>query len=268
MIKQGIYPFLDNEDYHHNPECRALSKGGIDRLLTSPAHFKIQGNNPPTKEMVFGSAFHTSILEPEKAKTDVMVAKRVSVDARNEAANFGIALITEDECTRIQYMAESLYESKTGSALLNRDNATFEDSIFWVDPEYGFTCKCKPDITRIALDTLIDLKTARSAHWTEFRKSIANYNYDVQAFHYLSGASLVYNHEFKHFIFLVVEKTPPYCVAFYRATEIILNNGYEKIKIAKAIYKRCLDEDIWPGYEDKIIDIDIPPWALVEREVA
>jgi hypothetical protein len=79
---------------------RCLVKGGIDRLLTSPAHYYLQAvgqQAPPTKEMVFGSAFHTLMLQPEQFDSDVEVKASVAVKARNEAAEAGVALITEVE---------------------------------------------------------------------------------------------------------------------------------------------------------------------------
>lgn len=263
MIKPGIYPDLDNQDYHYNPECQALSKGGIDRLLTSPAHFKIQGQNPSTKEMIFGSAFHTMVLEPDVFDSEVSVAKTAPPKARNEAENAGVCLITEIEMEHINRMTEAVHQNKTASSLLGHADAAFENSIFWHDSAFDILCKCRPDITIKSMGILTDLKSTKSASPVEFAKSCANYNYDTQSAHYLEGAIIAHGTPFKHFLFIAVEKTPPYAVAVYRADDEMVANGAIKVADAKAIYQKSVKTNNWQAFPDKVIDITLPRWAYV-----
>jgi hypothetical protein len=266
MIAPGIYPHLENEDYHRNPDCAALSKGGIDRLLTSPAHYYLQAvgqQAPPTKEMVFGSAFHSLMLQPEQFDSDVEVKASVAVKARNEAAEAGVALITEVELEHLMRMSEALFKFKTAANIL--EGAQRETSIFWQDDDFDIFCKCRPDILRPELGLVADLKTTKSANPKDFSKACANFNYDTQAAHYLDGTIIALERGFQHFIFIVVEKTPPYAVAAYRANDYMLANGAAKVSAAKRIFKRCARSANWQAYPDKIVDISLPGWAIFEE---
>lgn len=145
---------------------------------------------------------------------------------------------------------------------------------------------------------VIDLKTTDDASVEGFSKSIANWRYDVQHPFYLDGlreairqsggvlpdevvagaAELsaywidretgvlcrcrpdYWRGEPKHFIFIAVEKKPPYAVGVY-----VLDG--ESVELGRAVYRadlkryaECKANDNWPGYGDKIQTISVPGW--------
>lgn len=259
-MNSGIYSDISNWQYHNAPECYALSKGGLDRLESSPAHFKAQivSKNPPSPEMVFGSAFHTYALQPGKVESEIRVQAFVKKEDRDELAlNDGISLITEDQKDAALCMLESIKACKTASGLINHADSAKEHSVFWDEPIYGFKCKCRPDIMIPSLGILADLKTTRDAGPDKFlRDALWNYNYFVQAAWYLAGINTVQSDVYyQTFLFLCVEKSPPYVVAVYRATQIRIDDARQKIRPLLALYAECLKNDDYPGYPDKIIDL-------------
>lgn len=145
---------------------------------------------------------------------------------------------------------------------------------------------------------VVDLKTCEDASLEGFSKSIANWRYDVQHPYYLDGlreairqsggelpeqavagaAELsaywidnetgvlcrcrpdFWRGQPNHFIFIAVEKKPPYAVGVYRLDA-------ESVDIGRAVYRTdlkryadCLANDNWPGYGDKIQTISVPGW--------
>lgn len=263
MINTGVYHDLDNIDYHNNIECEALSSSSMQKLLKSPAHYKswVDGKTEITKALVFGSAYHTYVLQNDAYRSDVEVKKSVSVANRDEAYHSGVSLITQVEHNAICYMAESLYKTKTWEAISSR-GPIFETSIFWQDEEYDFICKCRPDILIDDIGIVCDLKTTADAEYYQFQRSIINYGYDIQAAHYLSGVQNQIDKQYKDFMYIVCEKTDPYQVAFYRASEDMITNANDKINEAKRIYAECISSGNWYGYEDCVIDMEIPKWAV------
>ena len=259
MIEPGIYTDISNWDYHNKPEYHALSKGGIDRLESSPAHFKAQmvSKNPPSPEMVFGSAFHTYVLQPEKISSDVKVQKTVKKADRDELAlNEGISLLTPDQEDSILCMQESIKASGTASGLIYHPESLKEQSVFWDEAVFEFRCKCRPDIMIPSLGILADVKTTRDANPEKFlRDALYNYNYFVQAAWYLTGINAVQDKYYQTFLYICVEKSPPYAVAVYRATQIRVDDARTKIRPLLALYAECLKNDNFPGYPDEIMDL-------------
>lgn len=259
MVEPGIYSDISNWQYHNDPKYHGLSKGGIDRLESTPAHFKAQlvSKNPPTAEMVFGSAFHTYTLQPENISKEIRVQKTVKKSDRDELAlNAGKLLITPDQENDILCMQESLKASRTASGLINHADSVKEQSIFWDEATYGFRCKCRPDIMIPSLGILADVKTTRDANPNKFLKdALWNYNYFMQAAWYLTGINAVQETYFQTFLYICVEKSPPYAVAVYRATQIRLDDARAKIRPLLALYAECLKNDNFPGYPDEIMDL-------------
>jgi exodeoxyribonuclease VIII len=151
-------------------------------------------------------------------------------------------------------------------------------------------------LLRNCRDVVIDLKTTDDASPEGFSKSIANWRYDVQAPYYLDGlrealrqsgdqppaegaAELsaywidektgvlcrcrpdFWRGEPKHFVFIAVEKKPPYAVGVYVLDEESMALGAAKYRANLNTYAECLANDNWPGYGDKVQTISVPAWS-------
>lgn len=142
---------------------------------------------------------------------------------------------------------------------------------------------------------VVDLKTCEDASLEGFSKSIANWRYDVQHPYYLDGlrealrqgnceppaegaAELsaywtdketgvlcrcrpdFWRGHPNHFIFIAVEKKPPYAVGVYKLDEESVDLGRAVYRADLKRYAECLANDNWPGYGDKIQTISVPGW--------
>lgn len=259
MVETGIYSDISNWQYHNDPEYYALSGSMLARLESSPAHLKssIASKEPPSAEMVFGSAFHTYVLQPENIPKEIKVQKTVKKADRDELAlSQGISLITPDQEDMIFCMQESLKASQTASGLINHPDSIKEQSVFWNEATYGFRCKCRTDITIPSLGVLVNLKTTKNAQPNKFlNDALYNYNYFGKSAWELTGINAVQEKYYQTFLYICVEKSPPYAVAVYRATQIRLDDARTKIRPLLALYAECLKNDNFPGYPDEIMDL-------------
>lgn len=256
---KGTYPDLSNFDYHNDPECEALSKSGIDHLKSTPAHLKAQktNKNPPAPPLILGGAFHTYALQPKNAKHEVVVKGSAPKKERDALYLEGKYLIDTATRDMIHSMVESIKGHETASGLIWHDDALIEHSLFWDDPAHGFRCKCRPDIMIPSLGLLVDLKSTKDAHPDKFlRDALWNFGYFRQAAWYLSGANAVQEEiYYQDFLYICVEKTPPYAVAVYRASQQRVDDARAEIRPLLAQYAECLENDDYPAYPDEVIDL-------------
>jgi hypothetical protein len=246
---------ITNYDYHNLPEHRALSSTGLRKLSVSPKHYHqwlSAPKEPPTKEMVYGSACHTLILEPDRWESEVVVKKSVSKGARDEAAAAGKYLIEMSDADAIQITRDNLMKKQIAKALFS--GATFEESFFW-DDIHGIRCKCRPDLLHDGYEVMCDLKTAADASIRGFRGAAFKFKYGLQGTLYKRGVKAITGKDFQ-FVFIVAEKSAPYDSAFYLMDERFLEwSKIDDDTIPDLLNKlhECQDVQDWPGYPDEII---------------
>lgn len=261
MLK-GIYDDMPENDYHALKDY--LSASMISKLCNqTPAEFYywLHAGDPPTKEMVFGSAFHSYVLAPETSKDKIVIRKSVPVAIRDEFAATGIAAITVDDFDTIRHMTDSLNASEYASSIINHGDAVFEESCFMFDEPLDTALKGRTDIRIPSLKIISDLKSSRSGAYYSFQKTAVNYGYDIQATMYLHLVRAVTGEYYKDFIFIVVEKTPPFMVSLFRPDQLMLDEARVKIKKTVEAYHGHMKSGVWPGYPDEIQDLHLPAWA-------
>jgi len=265
ITEPGIFE-LSNGEYH---EQEALNKSGLVQLAKSPAHFYEwyhAADEEPTRAMVLGTAIHLAILEPDKYDQSIIIAPQVdkrTKAGKEEWASFekkakGKIIINQDEAFAIVGMKESVYNNRTAYDLLLE--GVSEQSIFFKDPVHDFLCKVRPDWYSNERE-VVDLKTCLDAGYDGFSRAIANFKYHWQALFYLDGMTEVTGKQHNKFIFIAIEKEPPYAVAVYEATKDMLHTAQKQTAPLFDVYAQCLKTDVWPGYKDEIQQIQLPRWA-------
>jgi len=252
--------------------ANGVSKSDLDLLHRSPAHYRQAQLCPPepTKAMKWGSLFHDYILLPEvfEATYAVLPAEVAELDKRTvrfkelwqdwQDANPGKEPVAEPTMLELRGMRDSLFANPYVANALSGGIA--EQSIFWHN---GVPCKCRPDYIKDAF--LIDIKTTEDARPEAFAKSCWTYRYHVQSAHYSTGFACEFGSKPDGFLFVAVEKTPPYAVAIYRASDAMIRQGQNEAERDLAVYQECTQRDIWPAYPECLCDIDLPVWAMEER---
>lgn len=259
---------LEAEEYHSGGEVSASFLKTFS--AKSPAHAQAERLAPPqeTPALRFGRAVHARILEPEAFEKRYAIAPRV--DRRTklgrelweifQAGHPNAEALTEDEAVLLDGIAGAVESHPLAPDLLQGGEA--ELSGFWTDPEHGLPCRCRPDYARLADGVLIDLKTAVDASPAAFARSIATFGYAIQAAHYAEAVRILTGERLRDWLFIVVEKTPPFAVAVYRLDSDALRAGHAARCRALHRLAECMASDRWPGYSEHIEAIGLPAWAI------
>lgn len=256
------------ETEYHQRKLGVVSKSALDALDRSPAHYRQWLADPPepTPAMRFGSAFHAALLEPSKYAARYAVAPDCDRRTKDgsatyaawQAANVGKLALSASDLEDIAAMVASVRAHRFARPLLAGGNA--EVTARWQDEETGLHCKARADYVLESKRTIVDVKTTANASHDEFRRSIANYRYHVQAALYLEGFRAA-GAEVDRFVFIVVEKAPPYACAVYMLDEDSLREGHECVRENIREMAECVRTDRWPAYPESILTIDLPKWA-------
>lgn len=181
------------------------------------------------------------------------------VKAQWDKENEGRSILNPDQWKQIHAMRDAVMAHPAANALLTRTPGRAEQSIYWIDTITGTLCRCRPDWMRD--DHLpIDLKTTEDASPEGFARSIAKFRYEVQAAFYLDGIEAATGKRPKNFVFIAVEKKPPYAVGVYVLDAETLEIGLGLYREDLATYTECAKANKWPGYGDKIQTINLPGW--------
>ena len=262
-MNPGRYPNLSNKDYHSGP---GISKSGLDKIAKSPAHYQAYKTQPheQTDAMILGSAIHSLVLEPDMFGTEFAVAPEINRRTNDgkaqwsafQAANADKAILTADQHAQAVAISAAVRKNNAVKKLLSFPGAV-EESIFW--NELGVLCKCRPDYRRED-GIVVDLKSTQDASQDAFMRSIANSRYHVQAAWYLRGVEAM-DLPTKAFVFVAIEKEPPYATALHMATDAMLEKGRELMNRDLTLYAECVVSGVWPAYPEEIVPIDLPSWA-------
>jgi exodeoxyribonuclease VIII len=250
---------ISNADYHADP---AISASHLKAVMQSPYHYWSRFINPnrdpiiPTAAMRFGTLVHCAVLEPHELLQRYAVAPdrrtKAGKDIADRMATDGIEAISENDMALALSMAASVREHPYAASLLANGKA--EQSYWWDDIATGLRCKCRTDW--INDDIIVDLKTCIDASPAGFARAIAQWNYHLQANHYLAGTLA------KRFIFIAVEKTAPYAVGIYELdAEALVHGGILRHTHLQRI-QDCQAINEWPGYTSTIEMLSLPGWAL------
>lgn len=262
-----IIPDMSAADYHAHP---AVSKSILDKIAKSPLHAKAyieEGLPEPTPAMLFGTAYHMAVLEPERFANTYVVFEGDRRTKQGKAdyeslITAGASIISRSDLDAITAMSMAVRNHPDAGPLLQ--GGLPEASIFWKDQDTGIECRCRPDYMRGSIpdcpaDTLVDLKSCEDASPAAFARSVHNYRYHVQAAHYMHGACV------GRFVFIAQEKKPPYAVAVYELDEDAIKQGLALRNRDLQTYASCREFNIWPGYPAGIQTLSLPKWAAAQE---
>jgi exodeoxyribonuclease VIII len=88
----------------------------------------------------------------------------------------------------------------------------------------------------------------------------------LQAAIYTDGAAHIFGTNRVEFLFVAVEKTPPFGVGIYELTGDDLMKAWDEYQKHLAVFARCKATGIWPGYEPKLTKLVLPAWLYASGE--
>lgn len=267
---------MPNEVYHSHEFTSASQLKKI--ASTSLAHFKFERENPkePTAALIFGNAYHTLILEPERFKEEYFTLDRDAMpkpdsDFRNAenkawkerelAKNAGKTFLSNEDWITLFGMKEALENYPNFMFLLS--NGVAEESYFAEIDGQGV--RVRPDY--VSKFGIVDLKTCQDASPEAFGRDAAKMRYLIQAALYTDVVTAFRGGDELPFFFLAQEKTAPYVPQMYRVPSFLIEAGRAQYQdVLRALFT-AQTTDIWSAYEglednDGIRDLNFPAWAL------
>lgn len=266
MMRKSI-PF---EQYVLEP---GLNQSKLGALRQCPAKFKYildaEEKSSPAQDM--GQLFHSLVLEPDSfndryfclPEIDRRTTKGKELYAELTALHADKIPVKPDDFNAAHEMAAAVRNNTHANYLLQ--GAHTELTLDWVDEATGVACKARVDAYNEELGIVVDLKTTVDASPQGFPKKLLQYGYHRQAAWYLEA--LKRNGEAaEHFVFIAVEKTPPFLVGVYRISDDTIRLSKAENEKLLRIYAECKRTDTWPGYTQGIEDISIPDYAINSME--
>ncbi len=211
----------------------------------------------------FGTALHTSLLEPELYEDTILVASTKGRTAQAfldfQKANNDKLCLTDAENNQIKIMSESAKCDPMFKRILDAKGIC-EASIFVTDPRTGLDLKIRPDkiITACNPPLFCDVKSAASIdEWRNdrtFINPLFNFGYGFTAAYYLYVGSIFYGVELNDYNFLVVSKSAilgkyPVSVFTISKTELIDLGFWDEMLDALDDFAKTKHSDKWCHYE-------------------
>ena len=276
MKKSGIV-IETNAEYHGYRE--AISKSRLSNIAVCPAYFKWCEDNPtePSEDMVVGSAFHKIVLEPETFGDEFVVMPnfdRRTKEGKLKYAEFveqseGKTVITQEQYGTICGMLASIMSNPYARKLIN---GNIEQSMYWTDELTKVECKCRPDVWRKVADRVVitDLKSTKSVMPNDFMRDVVKYHYDLQTAMYREGVSKNLNMPKDNidFVFIAVEKKPPYLLNIMQADTYVIQKGEADFREYIGTYAECKADGVFYGLNGKngVINTLSLPEYLIKKE--
>ena len=222
-----------------------------------------------TKAMADGTAVHSFFLERDNFNadyvtkpTDIKLNTKVGKEWAQE--HQGKIIIDSEFSSNLLEMEKSFMDSPAKIIYNKNMGGQTELSYFWDD--LGLVKgKCRPDWISDDGSIVIDLKTTIDASPRGFQKSISNWGYHLQLGWYLRGLQKL-GFDSYDFIFIAIEKTPPFSVGVYRADQEMINYAMDKLDEIVPEIDKALAAQEFPDYTPEITSIGLPPWMTNKKE--
>ena len=254
--------------------AEGISKSLLDWIAPprTPAHFKAKVSgliaDEQTPAMRLGSMIHRAILEPETVAGAWVVKPEGMTFTTKEGKEWKAAqtlpIITSQEADTISGMRDSVHAHPAVKRVLA--NARTEVSLF-ANGEDGVLRKARIDALPEGGNVIVDIKSCQSADPDLMAKSVVAYRYDVQAAYYLDICKLL-GIDKSEFLFVCVEKLPPYAVAVYALDQDAISWGRMQYQRDLALIKDCEAKDHWPSFTQDITTLALPAWAQKQVDAA
>jgi exodeoxyribonuclease VIII len=277
-VQEGIFPGVQRAVYE---SWDAANQSTLKRFKKSAAHAKAEIDHPraQTPGMLEGELCHLAALEPDKLELLYQPAPTnpdtgLQWDRRTKQGKVEWAHAEEKGQTVVPLKAwnlaravrDALWAHPLAKEILSGKGVN-EVGMVWECPENRVFCKSLVD-RYTAFDggpCLVDLKTTVDASPEGFPREIAKYDYHVQAAFYLWGARLLSPAE-RRFLFIAVEKEPPYGITVHELEESALIQGKEEFRVWLKRWAQARETGVWEGYPHGVFRSVLPAWRYREIE--
>ena len=261
--RPGVYDGLPEEAYHGNKEAISSS---LLRWEGTPAHLEWKLSHPEPEESIelfIGTCVHSSVLEGRFPCA--LVRRPPDVDLRTKEGKAWVAsqgdkrILKPEEFDAIMGCTLELCEHP----FVTRNVRPARKEVSLLAQRDGYMAKCRIDIVPPGVTWLADIKTTREGEASPegFQRTMSQRNYHAQARWYLDLWNELHPDDQRNdFVFIVVEKSPPYAVGIYRVSQEALEAGRRFNDERLATLLRCRETGVWPGYSEDPVTVELPKW--------
>ena len=220
--KQIIDKLRDDTWYYGAYGQQYLSNSNIGTLLTNPLALKEKTKT--TSAMIFGSYFHTAILEKDKLHKFKIIEANTRTTKVYKELSEGEMCMLQHEVDMADGMVDKLLNNNVFSSMINVGEV--EHEVPGVKEIMGNMWKGKADIVNHDDKLIVDIKT--SSDINSFHFSASKYNYDSQAYIYRE----IFGYDM---VFLVIDKNT-HQMGLFDCSDNFYERGREKVEKATEVY--------------------------------
>lgn len=255
---------IPNEEYHRSS---GFSRSTAWNVITgSPARVDYDRNHPtkPTSALILGNGFHSATLEPHLFEKEFEV-KPGQIDGKSpltkhykekfasmQEKDESITWLSRSDFEMVSDMADSANSNPWFRSMMDSGKFIVEGTGYF-DCE-GVKCKVRPDLYDPESGLIIDLKSTQDASEQGFRSSVRKFGYHFQTFWYMEGLRRL-GHHVSDFVFVAVEKAPPYLVGIYRINPEEVARQERQMIRACQIWANCTATETFPGYSTEVVTL-------------
>lgn len=287
--EEGIFLNLSSELYHSSP---GVSRSMLEQL-DPPARLMAYLKRPELSDpwAVIGRVIHQRLLEPGKPLPLVTKPEKYTNEkgeTKDWSGNAKICRkwIADQEAAGLIVIGPKELEQITGvvdSMLSNRDpemRALIREHFSDGDAEVSCFREFEGEGVTLLLKARLDFLPRRTNYITDL-KSVADgctsrsaiqkqlEDYLLQPTHYTTVFNaLAMDDQRDEFIFWFAEKSAPFLVLPVRVSKDSETMRLGRILWEKrlAVYAQCVQSGNWPGWPARVVDVDVPSWAIKKGE--
>lgn len=294
-MKPGIYSICETEYQADNigaDEIPSLSASIAKILINeSPlhawtAHPRLNPNFQREERELFdlGTVCHALMLQGLDVGHIIQAKNKdgeIVSDYKTNAAKFerdnaraaGRVPILQKHWERIQVMVVAgkvqIAAHREASDVFT-DAGKAEQTLAWSD-DHGVICRARLDWLRNDFTRIADYKsTGTSVNPEAMARFAVSQGWDIQASFYRRGVKAITGKD-PDFIFAVQEDGPPHALTAVGLSPSFIWYGDKRVQAAIDLWAQCLKSGKWPGYPNRIVYPDLPPYAeaaWLEKELS
>lgn len=262
---------------------RPLSYSSLKEFAKSPKHYchYLTKTRETSPALLFGDVCDRLLLSPNEfskkyavsEKFDLRTTKGKEDSLAFELANKGKVIISQPEYDKARIITDNVNNYARAKEYL-QSLKTVQRKLTWKDKKTSlpFIGYVDGDNAQSIMDVdfHIEYKTAMDATEQGFIRDAYNFNYPLQIASYRNGYAV--KGKFPKTVYIVAEKTEPYCVQVFLPSEDFYTLGKQQWDKLKTSFRHCMDTnqfnkgyDYHTAYGTTILDI--PGWAkrLIEE---
>lgn len=265
--QSAMIPNMSSHDYRQAVGVNASLLAEVNRSPRHAHSYLTEGGRKETNAMKIGTLLHLFVLEPDKARNAFVVRpdkwdswrSKDSQQWQAEQELAGRCVLIPGEKNHLLGMINSACRCPD---LIKMIEESQTEVSFFAPWTYGYTIQRKARVDIFpAGNGLLDLKTCVSASKRDFENAIEDRLYHMRAAFYLDACRAL-GYDKVHFVFVAIEKTPPYECVLYKLSQKYIQDGRKTWMELAQKFMDCAANDKWPGYfpDGSVQEIDVPKW--------